>query len=251
MNIKVYYLNREQFKQGDTKIALTYALKKAKEDKGIDTITLLVSTQHQYKPFLGELGINYKNHIVNIHGHSVHIHTVKTYHPSHMYAGQPQSEILIAIGVPPKELERFEDYSNIKYWIVIPWLMSEIREWLSIFGATDLESKQAIELPSIADIRIANAIDWLKSTSSPNEGYSHTIDENNLHQMANALKHYNVPVDYAATVRCAMDNGLIPSAARKTAEAFMQAQKHAFSIRHDIHNIYENTFLKEKMEKQQ
>ena len=38
MNMKVYDLNREQFKKGDTKSALVYAIKIAQEDKGIDTI---------------------------------------------------------------------------------------------------------------------------------------------------------------------------------------------------------------------
>lgn len=46
------------------------------------------------------------------------------------------------------------------------------------------------------DERVINAIEWLKTTSSPNEGYHHPNDENRLHIMANALAHYKVPLDH-------------------------------------------------------
>ena len=63
--------------------------------------------------------------------------------------------------------------------------------------------------------------------------------------MANAVKHYKVPFDYASTVYAGLHNGLIPSAARKTAEALMRAQARKFSIKYDD---YGWPFLKEMME---
>lgn len=246
--MKVYYLNRERFEKGDTTTALRFALRLAKEDKGIDTITLLVLQQHQYEPFLGEIGfkpIHFKNHVANVAGYKVQIHTVKTYSPDYQFQGHPQSEILIAIGVPPKDLERFEDFSNIKYWIIVPWLMNENKEWLSIFEAEDIESGKCVDAPQPADDRIVNAIGWLRETSYPNEGYHHPLDEDRLHQMSNAITHYKVPFNYASTVYCGLHNGLIPSAARNTAETFLRAQGRAFAIKY---NHYDLGFLKNMME---
>lgn len=249
--MKVFYLNRARFEKGDTTTALKYALGLAKQDKGIDTITLLVLQQQQYDFFLSEIGfqpVHFKNHVANIAGYKIQIHTVKTYSPDYQFQEHPQSEILIAVGVPPKDLISFEDFSNIKYWIIVPWLMDENAEWLSIFEAVDLETGQCVAAPNSADVRILNAIAWLRETSYPNEGYHHPLDEDRLHQMANAIKHYKVPFDYASTVYAGLHNGLIPSAARKTAEAFMKAQDRKYAIKYDDYGL---PFLKEMMETRQ
>lgn len=246
--MKVYFLNREQFHKGDTTTALRFVLDLVEKDKDIKTITLLVLQNQQYGWYLGEVGFttkHFKNHIASVNGRGVQLHTVKTYKPNYVYEGHPQSELLIAVGVPPKHLEQFEDYSNIKYWIIVPWLMQECEEWLSIYEAEDIETGKKVALPEPADERITNAIDWLKATSYPNEGYHHPLDEERLHQMANAIKKYKVPFSYASTVRSAMEHGLIPSAARNTAEAFFRAQTRLFTSKYDAPN-YE--FLKEMME---
>lgn len=246
--MKVFYLNRERFTKGDTTIALKYALRLAKQNEGIDTITLLVLQQRQYDSFVGEIGlkpIHFKNHMAKIGDYKLQIHTVKTYNPYYQFQGHPQSEILVAVGVPPKDLIRFEDFSNIKYWIIVPWLMEDNKEWLSIFEAEDIESGRQLEPPAAADKRIVNAISWLRETSYPNEGYHHPLDEDRLHQMANAIKYYKVPFDYASTVYSAFHHGLIPSAARNTAEAFMRAQSRAFAVKY---GHYDLSFLKEMME---
>lgn len=238
--MKVFYLNHEKFQIGDTIKALQFALGLAKQDKSIKTITLLVYQQHQYEPFLSEVGFkppHYKDHMANIYGYKVQIHTVKTYHPDYQFADHPQSEILVAVGVPPKQLEQFEDYSNIKYWIVVPWLMEENREWLSIFEAEDIEMGQTVASPADADARIVEAINWLNSTSYPNEGYHHPLDEDRLHQVANAIKRYKVPFNYASTVYCALHHGQIPSAARNTAAAFQQAQRRAFAVKYKAYDL--------------
>lgn len=247
--MKVYYLNRTQFQKGDTISALRFALNLANKDKDIKTITLLVLQHQQYEWFLGEVGFtsqHFKNHVARVDGRGVQLHTVKTYHPDYVFAGHPQSELLIAVGVPPKHLEQFEDFSNIKYWVIVPWLMQECEEWLSIFEAEDIATGKKVALPEPADDRIANAIDWLKATSYPNEGYHHPLDEERLHQMANAIKKYKVPFSYASTMRCALEHRLIPSAARNTAEAFFRAQGRLFASKYDAPN-YE--FLKEMMDK--
>lgn len=244
----VYYLNRAVFRKGDLKTAFAKAASILKEDRDIDTITFLVYQAMHYDSFLGEMNFtkqHYKTHIARMGNYKVQVHTVKTYSPEYQFQGHPQSEMLIAVGVPPKQLERFEDYSNIKYWVIVPWQLDEYKEWLSIFEGIDIETGQVCTPPAPADERIANAIGWLRVTSYPNEGCHHPLDVDRLHEMSNALKHYKVPFNYASTMYCAMHTGLIPSAALNTAEAFMRAQTRAFALRHSDSDY---AFMKDMME---
>lgn len=234
--MQVHYINHERFQKGDTKLATRYALQLMREDKALKTVTFLVYTQHQYEPFLGEMGFSasdYKHHGGVMKDGKYQIHTVKTYNPDYLFAGKEPSEVLIAIGVPLVELLRYEDKSDIAHCIIVPWTLEENREILSIYEAKDIETGEKYPKPNAADERIVNAIGWLKWTSYPNEGYHHPNDEMRLHQMANALKKYKVPVEYASVVYCGMHNGLIPSSARKTADAFVRAQTRLFAVDRD------------------
>lgn len=246
--MQVHYLNHEHFQLGDTKLATRYASKLMRQDSALKIVTFLVYSQQQYEPFLGEMGFtpnDYKAHGYALKDGRLQIHTVKTYNPEYLFAGQEPSEILIAVGVSPIELLRYEDKSNIAHCIIVPWTLDENREFLSIYEAQDIETGDYYPKPEDADDRIGNAIDWLKATSYPNEGYHHPLDEDRLHQMANAIKHYKVPFDYAATIYCGLHHGLIPSAARNTAEAFLRAQGREFAIKYDRYAL---SFLKEMME---
>lgn len=247
--MQVHYLNHEHYQKGDTKLATRYAAKLMKEDDALKVITFLVLSQHQYEPFLGEMGFTakeFKNHGCPYKEGKIQIHTVKTYDPDYLFAGRRPSEILIAVGVPPKELVQYEDKSDIAHCIIAPWTLDENLEFLSIYEAIDIETGKAFPRPSEVDERIINAIGWLKWTSYPNEGYHHPNDAERLHQMANALKKYHVPVDYASTVYSGLHNGLLPSAARKTADAFVRAQARLFAVPKDTNYPH----LKQMMEEE-
>lgn len=63
--MKVYYLNRERFTKGNTKIAFEFAKKLIQENPNLKILTFLVYQQRQYEAFLSELGFtkqHYKNH---------------------------------------------------------------------------------------------------------------------------------------------------------------------------------------------
>lgn len=247
--MQVYYLNRERFTEGDTKKAFAYAKQLIKEDANIDTITFLVYQQNQYYYFLKEMGFSkdeLKNHGFTKGRFKFQIHTVKTYEPGYMFAGHGAKEILIAVGVPPKELIKFEDKSNIKACIIAPWQLAENEEFLQIHEAKDLESGKVYPNAFNVDQRVINAIGWLKATSFPNEGYHHPNDKERLHQMANALAHYNVPIDYASVVYFGLHNGLIPSSARLTAEAFVRAQDRKFALRGEANYTYMKQMMEEE-----
>lgn len=49
--------------------------------------------------------------------------------------------------------------------------------------------------------------------------------------MSNALAHYSVPLDYDSVIYCGMHNGLLPSASRQTANAFVKAQQRKFPVK--------------------
>lgn len=232
----VYYINHTSFNDGDIYKAMQFALNLCKEDSNLKVLTFLVYSTSQYDSFLGELAFT-KAQILN-HGFKaqnleVKIRTIKTYDPDYLFVGNNPSEILVAVGLASKDLEKFEDYTDIAHVIIVPWQIKELEQFLSIHEAIDIDTFEQCQKPADVDVRVQNAINWLKATSYPNEGYGHPFDSNRLKQMSNALKLQHVHIDYASVVYCAMNAGLIPSAARKTAESFVKAQSRLFKVDKD------------------
>lgn len=249
--MQVHYLNHERFQDGDTKLATRYAAKLMKDNTALKTITFLVYSKNQYNPFLREMQFSpkdFKTHGYPLKDGKLQIHTVKTYNPDYLFEGREPSEVLIAVGVPPQDLIGFEEKSDIAHCIIVPWTLDENREFLSVYEAIDIETGEVYPRPATADKRIANAIGWLKWTSYPNEGYHHPNDAERLHQMANALKRYNVPVEYSSTVYCGLHNGLLPSAARKTADAFVRAQLRMYAVPKDTNYAHLKQMMEEEHE---
>lgn len=229
----LFYLNRERFERGNTKYAFKYALKLLKENKDIDTITFLVYQQKNYDAFLGEMNFTsnqFSDHVFVSQGITFQIHTVKTYHPTYFFSEEKNRELLIAVGVPPRELNQFVDKNRVKYWIIVPWTMDENTQFLQINQAVDLETGYPITVNYQVDDRIKGAIEWLKNTSYPNEGYHHPLDENRLKSMANAIKHFNIPFEHDALVNYCINNGLLYDAALQTVEYFERAQRKLFHV---------------------
>ena len=233
----VYYINHTSFKEGDTRKAGQFALMLFKEDNNLKTLTFLVYSKAQYDSFLGELKLTkaqIRNHGFKTQNFEVKIHTLKTYEPDYLFVGNNPSEVLVAVGLASEDLEKFEDYTDIAHVIIVPWQIKELGQFLSIHEAIDVDTNEKYQKPADVDVRVQNAINWLKATSYPNEGYGHPLDSNRLKQMSNALKLQHVHIDYASVVYCAINAGLIPSAARKTAESFVKAQSRLFTVDKDI-----------------
>ncbi len=232
----VYYINHTSFKDGDTYKAMQFALNLCKEDSNLKVLTFLVYSTSQYDSLLGELGFTraqIKNHGFKTQNLEVKIHTLKTYDPDYLFVGNNPSEVLVTVGLTSEDLEKFEDYTDIAHVIIVPWQIKELGQFLSIHEAIDIDTFEKYKRPADVDVRVKNAINWLNATSYPNEGYGHPSDSNRLKQMSNALKVQNVPLDYSSVVYCAINCGLIPSAARKTAESFVKAQSRLFTVDKD------------------
>lgn len=216
------------------------------------TRILIQYQSNQYEPFLKELGIRPQDAAKHNLGQTksginLQVHTVKTYNPSYAFAGHSDCELLIVIGVPSKDIEKFVDKSRVKYWIVVPWLLTENEDFLAVHEAVNLETNEPLNAIADVDERIKGAVRWLKATSYPNEGYHHPNDEDRLKQMSNALAHYKVPVDFNQVHHYCINHGLCDDAAIKTAEYFVKAQSRKFSTRDAVNYA----FMKQMMEKQE
>lgn len=235
---RMYYINHKIFEKGDTCSALSFALKLRNQDQSITTITLLVPQRDNYSDFLEELGVSVKQcakHIIpNRWGVALQVHTVKTYNPGYIMEGNNSRELLISIGVPPKSLEAFLDKSKIKYWVIVPWLIGENEELLRINEAIDIKTGRAIMPNYRLDEKVKNAIEWLKSTSFPNEGFNHPNDKDRLKQMSNALSFYKIQIDKEAIIHYCINNGILYKSAYMIADYFSRAQGRKFATDKDI-----------------
>ena len=243
-----YYINHKRFQSGDSKKAFDFAVSLCKKDKNIDTINLLVYQENQYDPFISELGITrkqFKSHAIPTNSRvKVLIHTVKTFKPGHLFAGHDDCEVLVSIGVPPKDLLRFVDATRLQYWIIVPWLISENKSFLAIHEAIDIETNESLKIDKEIDNRLKGAIKWLQSTSFPEAGFVHPNDEDRLKQMANAIAHYGLDYDNDALIHYCINNGILETPARKMAHYFEKAKRRKFSTREKT----DYRFLKQMME---
>ena len=246
---QLYYLNRERYNSGDVKTAFRFALGLCKQDSNIDTITFLVPQARQYDIITKELGIATKfctNHIVPNYLHKkLQVHTVRTYNPDYQFMGQEDCEVLVAVIVNPKDLERFVAKSKVKYWIIVPWLLDENISFLEVHEAVDIETGKALKVNYELDDRVKHAVEWLKATSYPNEHFHHPNDEERLKQMSNALSYYDVPLTYDAVMNYCIYHGIINEAANMIAEHFTKAQQRKYAV-HD----HDYGFMKQMMQRE-
>lgn len=229
---KVYYLDRIKFDNKDTHVAFEKALEILKNDASITTITFLVYQQQHISPFLSSLGLSsqqIKNKGFKAGKYSVQIHTVKTYHPKNVFAGHQASEMLMAVCMPPEHFNKFIDYSNIKYWVIVPWLLEEVLPWLRVHEAENIETGISLTMDTVLDPKVIDAIEWLKSTSFPNEGMNHPNDSDRLKSVSNELRRNNISFDKDSVIHYCINNGILETYARKIADAFARAQTRAFS----------------------
>lgn len=238
--MKVYYVNSPQWLESDVATAFAKVGNLIRNNSNIKTITFLVGQQNQFN-MLATLNFAQKlisnQGFTTSDGYHIQFKTLRNYHPDYLFAGRMPSEILIPVCVPPQSLYQFEDFSNIAYWVIVPWTLEENESFLSVHEAEDCETGISSPAPRELDGRVANAIDWLKETSYPNEGYHHPNDENRLKNIAVKLKKMRVPVGYDLIVYYCLNHGFIPSAARKTADYIMRAQSHPMQLRDPYGNL--------------
>ena len=96
------------------------------------------------------------------------------------------------------------------------------------------------------DPRVAHAIEWLKATSNPNQGFTHPRDIERLKQMANALSHYKVIENKDTIVYYCKGNGVWDDeGAKMIADYFTQAQTKKYKVERE-----DFEFLKSMMERE-
>lgn len=238
--MKVYYVNSAVHKPNDVLDAFIKALELVQVDKSIKTITLLITQQSHIgllSPIESLAPVKINQGFTTSDGYHILFRTLKTYHPQYLSGNSHPSEILIPVCIRPEDLYQFEDYSNIACWIIIPWLLSEYKSFLSIHEAIDCKTGNRCPSPDALDERVANALDWLRETSNPDEGYFHSLDEDRLKNIAVKLRKMHIGVDYNEIVYYCLHHGYCPSSARKTAEYFVRAQTHSMKLRDTYDNL--------------
>ena len=58
--------------------------------------------------------------------------------------------------------------------------MEECLSWLRAHTATEITSQEVLNPEYPINSTVQKAIDWLKATSFPNEGFHHPLDEDRL-----------------------------------------------------------------------
>lgn len=239
---KFFYVENVHYSEDDLLKATKYALKLYSNNSEINRIVFLVNTNSQFeffKPLFTSQQI--KQGRANIEGFSFYINTIKTYTPNSL-ARDNEKDILISICVSPKDLQKFEDEFGIQYFIHIPWNINESLPWLKSHNAIEIESKIKLTVDRMLDIRVKNAIDWLKATSYPNQGFLHSNDEDRLKSAAKTLNKLNVEIDPEAIIEYCQSNNILYKAAYKMIDYFIKAKSTQFKTS----GTY-STFLQKKL----
>ena len=237
---KVFYTEKQPIKAAIA-TALSKALAIISSGKTeVGTIILLFPTYASADEALDDIFPQ-----ANIASHRYHceepscgilIETLKNYSASFPH-------ILIPIFISEKDLARFEDEYNALVWVVVPPDMSQMENWLKIHSAVNVDTKQALEYDGTINERVINAIEWLRATSYPNEGFVHPLDLNRLKSMANALATNQVPVDYYSVLHYCITHKINHEGGRMIADHFVKAQTRKFKT----DGNYSITFLTEMM----
>lgn len=239
---EVYYVSQQPYSIDCLKRAVVKALQIKKSDDSVKTIVIMVPTASQFS-LLTELfsSTDIKNRCYHFEKENVGIRleTVKTYS-----VPVSSNQILIPLCVNPKDLFQFEDEWCAQYWIIVPWIMSEMESWLKVHSAKDVSNGEIIANDFLLDAKVQNGIEWLKATSFPNEGFNHPLDYNRLKCMANAIAECGLNITYESVLYYCLNHDINHDGGRKIADAFVKAQTRKFKT----DGNYPLRFLKEMMD---
>lgn len=239
---KSFYIKNEHYNKVDFKKALKFATNLHKEDSTIGRIVILVYTKNQYQliqPLFSEKTI--KQGALSLNGIVFKFDTLKTYTPP---SYSDKRDIVMIVGISPSDIQKFEDEYKIKYFIYVPWILEECLSWLRAHTATDITSQEVLKPEFPIDPIVQKAIDWLKSTSFPNEGFHHPLDEDRLKSVSNALHEMNIPIEGESIIKYCHENDILYKSAYKMIEFFQKAKTTRFRTL----NNYKTDFFRERLQ---
>ena len=190
------FVNTKQYDQYCLKSVISKAISIAKADEEVGLIIIVVPTKTQFsllESIFSEKVISGRCYHVTGTNIGVRFETVRTLSP---YLSC--KAVYVALCLSQKDLIKYEDVCDFRYWIVIPCLYSELESWLKVHSSIDLATHKRIETNYNVDEKIQNAIGWLKATSYPNEGFIHPLDLNRLKCMSNAIAQSGLIAEYDA-----------------------------------------------------
>lgn len=227
---KSFYIKNECYSKVDFEKALKFAINLFKEDSTIGRIVILVHTKKQYQliqPLFTEKTM--KQEALFSSGVALKFDTLKTYTLNY----GDKRDIVVIVGISPSDIQKFEDEYKIKYFIYVPWIMEECLSWLRAHTATEITSQEVLEPESPIKPTVQKAIDWLKSTSFPNQGFHHPLDKDRLKSVSNALHEMNIPIESESIIKYCHENSILYGAAYKMIEFFQKAKTTRLRPRND------------------
>lgn len=236
---KCFYIENEYYSKENFEKALGFSLKLLKKDSTIGRIVILVQTKNQnelIQPLFTKKMV--KQGAISLDGIVFKFDTIKTFSPTY----GDKRDIVIVVGISPLEIRKFEDEYIIKYFVYVPWNMEECISWFRAHSATEIVSQKISEPQNPIDKRVEKAIDWLKDTSFPNEGFHHPLDEDRLKSVSNALHEMNISIEAESIIKYCHENGILYEVAYKMIDFFLKAKTTRLRTR----NNYKTDFFKER-----
>ncbi len=231
-----FYIKAEQYNKTNFEKALKFAINLHKEDSTIGRIVILVYTKNQYeliKPSFSDKMI--KQGALSSNGLVFKFDTLKTYIPP---SYGDKRDIVVIVAISPLDIEKLEDEYKIKYFIYVPWNMKECLSWLRAHTAIEIASQEVLNPEYPINSTVQKAIDWLKDTSFPNEGFHHPLDEDRLKSVSNALREMNIPIEDESIIKYCHENGILYNAAYKMIEFFQKAKTTHLRTRNDYNTDF-------------
>lgn len=235
-----FYIKNECYSKAHFEQALKFAINLSKGDSTTGRIVILVYTKKQYQliqPLFSEKII--KQGVLSLDGVVFKFDTLKTYTPP---SYGEKRDIVVIVGISPSDIQKLEDEYKIKYFIYVPWLMEECLSWLRAHVATEITSQEVLNPEYPINSTVLKAIDWLKATSFPNEGFHHPLDEDRLKSVSNALHEMNIPIEDESIIKYCHENGILYKAAYKMIDFFQKAKITRFRTRDN----YKTDFFRER-----
>ena len=239
---KCFFIENEGGNDNNYLKALKFAIRLKNNDKEVGRIVILLNTKNQYS-LLNSLSPNRRNDNsgkVSIGGVNIPVFTLRTYYP--YTVSIDGKDILVTIGLDPEQFSKFEDKSEIKYFVHIPWSMEYSIEWIKSHNAVNILTGESVVSNIEIDKWVKGAIDWLKITSYPNSGFHHPSDSDRLKVASNALAQMKALINRETIIAYCLKISLTMEASEKIYEHFNKAQTHKFTASKD----YPLSFLKER-----
>lgn len=234
-----FYIENKQYSKTDFEKALEFAKNVLTEDSEIDRIVVLVQAKNKYNLIRSLSTPKSLEKCFSSNDINIKFDTISTYIPAH----DNIRDVVIIVGISPLRIQKIEDEYKVKYLIYIPLNMKECISWLREHEAIEISTNKKLEPQFPIKSNVKKAIDWLKETSFPNEGFDHPLDKDRLKALSNVLYELDIPIEGESIIKYCHEIGISYESAYKIRYFFQKAK----TIRFRINNNKTLDFLRKML----